>query len=448
MAALPEGIRFDRVIPLLAMSLGSQGHVEDSVLADFSVELYDTPLWRLVEEAVESGHLLPEEIRAEFGAFFREELSKASWSELRAVDRAFLQAAALGNASSLWVLGLRLVRAAIAAVDADEQEDLNQDGLFLLVEAAEAGYARAQWMLGERFSRMQDGLDEGVRLLGMAASQGFEPAVTRLDALFEGRYTFVHAASERKWLRRFARAGVVAAQFDLANELYLQGDLKAAFGWMLQAAKAEHLPAQQRLAFYYDVGEGCSRDPQRADYWRNFVTGRVESEVSSSAEIEQSEEPSEAPTEPSENFQTEIKVNADKEQDPAVKKMPVGEVEDLAGVEVDTEVTAEGDEELDAESGDAEPDRGLEVPILTLEEALLEAEVIVGRENVESFDEPHLSGAESEQESINQAETFYRPPAPVASTKGLASRFRSGLAGVLRRLADKVSGSPVPDDRD
>jgi hypothetical protein len=44
---LPEGVSFDQVIPLLAISFGSQGHVEDAVLAEFSDELYETPSWRL-----------------------------------------------------------------------------------------------------------------------------------------------------------------------------------------------------------------------------------------------------------------------------------------------------------------------------------------------------------------------------------------------------------------
>ena len=424
---LTEDTSFDQVIPILAVSFGSQGQVEDEVLGNFSGELYDTPVWQLVEEAVESGHLLPAHIHSEFGAFFRDELSEAAWSELRAVDREFLQAAALGDASSLWILGLRLVRAAIAAVDLDEQSDLDEDGLFLIVEAAEAGDARAQWMLGERFSRMQDGLEESVRLLGMASAQGFGQAALRLEELFERRYTFAHGPSEAKWLRRFARAGVVTAQFDLANDLYLKGELKTAFAWMLRAAKAAHIPAQQRLAFYYEVGEGCSRNLQRARYWRNLATCKDDSAASFTPEKKDAQASSATFRAPTQNAESKIEVESDRNFESIAAGVDDGDVQ-----EPPIRIVAD---EHDCEEDEGKADQESEIPILTTDEALLAPDEMPEQHGAAMLD----SSISEESQASEEPRPFDLPSAPVEKKPDFGSRFRSGLAGVLRRLADRVS---------
>jgi hypothetical protein len=214
---------------------------------------------------------------------------------------------------------------------------------------------------------------------------------------------------------------------------------------MLQAAKAAHVPAQQRLAFYYEVGEGCSRDLQRADYWRNFATRVVESEISPAAEVEDSEALSASPAEPSENLQTEFSVDLGEVPDAAAGEIPTTEIEQLPEPEGDRDLDSELDAELDAMT-DVEPEGEVEFPVLTPEEALLEAEEISGEESVELSEEPQLSNAEPERGVIAESQTFAQPTAAIEKRKGLASRFRSGLAGVLRRIADRVSGSSASND--
>ena len=414
MSHLPDRISFDQVIPWLASAYGSQDALEDAVLADLSEELYETPDWMLLEEAVESGHLHPEEIEAEFGAFFRDELSKVSSVALHRVDRVFLQAAALGDASSLWILGLRLVRAGTISEHESEAEELEEDGLFLIVEAAEAGEPRAQWMLGERFSRMEGGLEECIRLFGMAAAQGFEEASARLLELFEGRDSFVRPATEKKWLRRFANAGVVEAQFDIANERYLQEDLKAAFAWMLHAAKAGHQPAQQRLAFFYEVGEGCSRDPQRADYWRNHPAGSDDATVLTPDDDEVLEKSVlHAPETINDAQQEEMELDA--EIDEAEADEEPDDFVEMTDTASSPQEDFQQDDEQDDERDDEHEDE-LELP---------------------EDEERHPK--EPQRESTDHSEMPELPASTAQNRGGLLSRFRSGLSSVLRRLADRIS---------
>ena len=413
--AVAEDTPFDRVIPHLTVFFWQHTYLEEAAQAALFDDLEDTPFSVLIEEAVDSGHLLPGQIYSAVRDFFREELSEVAWRELRQVDRAFLQAAALGNGECLWILGLRLVNAANGSVDLDEQEDLNQDGLFLVVEATEAGEARAQWMLGERFSRMKDGLDESVRLLGMASAQGFKFASSRLEELFDNRFAFVHTASERKWLRRFAVAGVAEAQFELANEFYLSGDAKTAFAWMLQAANASHHLAQQRLAFFYEVGEGCSRNRQRAEYWRNF--GQPPESISSSTVAE----PETDEVEPS----------------PVVEQVevpPASPATDLSDLPLEQAPEVEPIENQAQETAIAEP-------ILTPEETALSEETI----QEFALEELPVDTHDAATKGADQPKFIVQPTLPRETGSGLASRFRRGLAGVLRRLADKIGNSPPAD---
>ncbi len=418
MGPLPEDTPFDRVIPYLTVFFGQHAYLEEAAQAALFDDLDDTPFSVLIEEAVDSGHLLPGQIYSAVRDFFREELSEVAWRELRQIDRAFLQAAALGNGERLWILGLRLVNTANGSVDLDEREDLNQDGLFLVVEAAEAGEARAQWMLGERFSRMKDGLDESVRLLGMASAQGFKFASSRLEELFNNRFAFVHTSSERKWLRRFAVAGVAEARFELANEFYLSGDLKTAFAWMLQAANASHQPAQQRLAFFYEVGEGCSRNRQRAEYWRNL--GQPMESISSSTAAEPETD--------------EVELSSMIEQ-----------------VEVPPASPAMNPSDLPFEQApEAEPSENQAQETVILEPVLTTEEMALSEELIQEFalEELPVDTRDSAPERADQPKFTVQPTLPRETSSGLASRFRRGLAGVLRRLADKIGNSLPTDSND
>lgn len=390
MKPIPADLSVQNVIPWMAKNcFPPQDDLEESIIADIPDNLLEAREWRLVEEAVESGYLPEEDIQAEFIQLFSDILSRSSSNELRSTDRSLLQAAALGGPSSLWFLGLTLVRAGSASVFTEEQEDLYEDGLQLLVEAAEAGDSRAQWMLGERFSRMKGGLEEGVRLLGMSAAQKSSEAHTRLEELYEKRFTFIGGASERKWLACFAKAGVAEAQFDCASELYLLGKKKEAFAWMLKAAKGGNSLAQHRLSFFYEIGEGCSRDMVRSIYWRDLSEQKVEQEAPLIAEFEafsDIETLKEPVTEANEGSKTDVVEIADVEPKP--EEVSVG---------------SEGVTEI----SEAAADSGI---MPTVQEADLAFE-----------------------KDLIEPVTTDRP------TVTFTARLRGGLALMLRRLADRVS---------
>ena len=418
MSCLPHDTDCDEVILRLARTFGPQSTLESKFCEEYSEEFDEAPEWKLLEEAVESGHLLPSEIIHEFGNAFINELSPASCKILRRIDRTFLQAVGLGETSSLWVLSLRLIRESerltegVVLKDLTIADDLKSDGLFLLVEAAEAGYARAQWMLGERFSRMDQGLEEGVRLLGMAASQNFEPAKERLKELYELIGTLVPVPIERKWLRRFSQAGVAEAQFDFANNLWLKGELRASFAWMLESAKAGHQKAQKRLAFCYEIGDGCEKDLQQAEYWSSL-----------SSHIEDSDEVSEDMAET-----TQVSPS----QTTALEQPPV-QKEDADPIEV-THETSEAGLDCDAAS---EPMNEPKTELVLTSEDRPHEHPLETKELLVEVQAPKIEPV-SETTEENEGSNF---PIPAADTKkGFVSRFRRSFADVLKRLAERISG--------
>lgn len=76
---------------------------------------------------------------------------------------------------------------------------------------------------------------------------------------------------EMKKLKRLAEAGVVLAQFHLANILSegegIEMNSEQAFGWMFQAADQGFVFAQSRLAAMYYEGEGVARNLTEAVKW-------------------------------------------------------------------------------------------------------------------------------------------------------------------------------------
>src|SRR6478752_3560334 len=101
--------------------------------------------------------------------FLRETFCARSRQVVRGAPRCVVHAAARDHAPSLFCLGLLLALAGEDSADSMRRADLTDDALWLFSLAAELGDARAQWAMGERFSRMRFGLEEGVRLLGKAA---------------------------------------------------------------------------------------------------------------------------------------------------------------------------------------------------------------------------------------------------------------------------------------
>jgi len=130
-------------------------------------------------------------------------------------------------------------------------------GKRLVAHSAERGYPRAQWIMGEWYSRRSKTMDDALRLLSAAGRQGHKASQTLVEKLFE---TSCKNASEISRNVFLAEAGVVHAQFELATTYHIDGKAKLAFDWMLAAARGGHREAQKRLAFFYELGEGCAKD--------------------------------------------------------------------------------------------------------------------------------------------------------------------------------------------
>jgi hypothetical protein len=105
----------------------------------------------------------------------------------------------------------------------------------------------------------------------MAALQRYEPSLHRLTTIFKDRDIHGHPSAELKRLKFFAKAGVNEARFELSHKLYLAGNATEAFYWIMKSAESGDCKAQERLAFFYEIGEGCPKDKDKANYWKNLA---------------------------------------------------------------------------------------------------------------------------------------------------------------------------------
>jgi len=149
-----------------------------------------------------------------------------------------------------------------------------------LAELAEEGDARVQWMLGERFSRMGRGLEEGIQYLGLASLSGIAPATRRLHKLYDrAMEESFSPRNEMKWKSLFAHAGLIDAQFDYATWLNLNNQFDEGFEWMLKAANAGHVTAQEQVALFYEIA-----DPDEQATSIRKKTPPLETEIRESSE--------------------------------------------------------------------------------------------------------------------------------------------------------------------
>jgi hypothetical protein len=230
---IPDEIDCDGVIPYMASSLVSF----DEIGRRESYDQFDRVL---------------EEIREIIDNHFRGQFSDLTCTALEDVDVDLLWSAGDGDLNSKVTIGCWLIS---VSDDYDEEGTLQADGLLLLAEVAESGGVLAQWMLGERYSRMKGGLEEGVHHLGLAASGGVVQASHRLQELYERLYSMSTPADDEKWKHLFAKSGLIEAQFDYATWLNLNNQYEEGFEWMLKAANAGHEIAQEQVALFYEIAD-------------------------------------------------------------------------------------------------------------------------------------------------------------------------------------------------
>ena len=75
------------------------------------------------------------------------------------------------------------------------------------------------------------------------------------------------ATADMATLTRQAQSGDAAAQFDLANEYYQQGNHAKAFEWATKAAGQGLAQAQTNLGVMYEFGDGVHQDYHKAVEW-------------------------------------------------------------------------------------------------------------------------------------------------------------------------------------
>lgn len=143
-------------------------------------------------------------------------------------------------------------------------EDSDRDCIDLLTDAAlKGGHPRAAWLLGRWYAAKKRGLEEAVRLLKIATKSDYADSRALITELFE-----CHGAETPEILQSFAEAGITEAQFGHAMALYTKGESKGSFRWMRRAALGGHKGASRRLAFFYEMGEGCQKDQVLSARWR------------------------------------------------------------------------------------------------------------------------------------------------------------------------------------
>lgn len=92
--------------------------------------------------------------------------------------------------------------------------------------------------------------------------------LTKFTALAMGVLLSVSAmAADMATLTRQAQSGDAAAQVDLANEYYKQGNHAKAFEWYTKAAHQGNADAQYALGFMYAEDLGVRQDYQKAVEW-------------------------------------------------------------------------------------------------------------------------------------------------------------------------------------
>lgn len=199
------------------------------------------------------------------------------------------RAAAQGHAQTLEMLESMLnfteeqYRAALERARAAEDEEAvawyetrlglrraaaqNDDRLNQLLGAAEGGDAEAQYELSRVYVQERDDVEQSLRWLNRAASQGHAGAMAQLGVFYAG----TDDVQALRWLRPAAEQGSDVAQYNL-GVMYERGygvpqdDVEAARLFRL-AAEQGFAHAQYNLGFMYDTGRGVEQNDAEARHW-------------------------------------------------------------------------------------------------------------------------------------------------------------------------------------
>lgn len=166
---------------------------------------------------------------------------------------------------------------------ADERRDYATE-LRLIRALADAGSARAQYMLGRMYDDGTKGVSqsnlEAIKWYRLASVQGDAQAQISLGAMYASargvQQDYVEAA---KWFRLAAEQGNAIAQVDLGS-MYDLGkgvpqDYAEAVRWYRLAAAQGSASAQLALGEQYELGHGVPQDFVMAHMWYNLATAHA-----------------------------------------------------------------------------------------------------------------------------------------------------------------------------
>ncbi len=185
---------------------------------------------------------------------------------------------ALRHPGAQWLVGLAHAHGRGVPLNREE-------GMRLLLQAAESGHPGAQYDLAELLLK-QGGAGNHARAvhwMTAAAQRSHVPAMYRLGMLYrEGQVSAPaggpsasrkapHLLSALAWLGRAAERGHPDAQFEL-GQMHAQGlgkaqDFEQALHWYLLAAARGHAKAQFNLGFLHSHGQGVDQDYAKAYEW-------------------------------------------------------------------------------------------------------------------------------------------------------------------------------------
>ena len=156
------------------------------------------------------------------------------------------------------------------------------ENLKKLKEAAEQGYAQAQFNLGVMYAKgegVTQDYDEAAKWIHKAAGQGDAQAQVNLGVMYaKGEGVKQDYKEAEGWFHKAAGQGHAQAQVNLgvmyANGEGVTQDYKEAEGWFHKAAEQGHAQAQVNLGVMYAKGEGVKQDYKEAEGWFHKAAGQ------------------------------------------------------------------------------------------------------------------------------------------------------------------------------
>ena len=149
------------------------------------------------------------------------------------------------------------------------------EGIHLIEELAEQGFAKAQFKLG-RYYELGEGvpkdIEKAISWYTNAAEQGDIKALYNLSMLwFNGQNVPRDYEKVVEWLTKAANQGLAQAQYflgNLSNEgIVMPQDYGEAMKWFRKAADQGYASAQYGLGYLYATGRGVPRDYGEAVKW-------------------------------------------------------------------------------------------------------------------------------------------------------------------------------------